>query len=42
MTIAGTLNIAKEALLTHMSAITVAGHNIANVNTLVIPGRFWA
>ncbi len=33
MTIASTLNIAKEALLTHMSAITVAGHNIANVNT---------
>lgn len=33
MTIAGTLNIAKEALLTHMSAITVAGHNVANVNT---------
>lgn len=33
MTIAGTLNIAKEALMTHMSAITVAGHNIANVNT---------
>lgn len=33
MTIAGTLNIAKEGLLTHMSAITVAGHNIANVNT---------
>lgn len=33
MSIAGTLNIAKEALLTHMSAITVTGHNIANVNT---------
>ncbi|MDP2105340.1 MAG: flagellar basal body protein, partial [Desulfobulbaceae bacterium] len=33
MTIAGTLNIAKEALLTHQAAITVAGHNVANVNT---------
>lgn len=27
------LNLAKEALLTHQSAIAVAGHNIANVNT---------
>jgi len=33
MTIAGTLNIAKEALLTHQAAITVSGHNVANVNT---------
>ncbi len=33
MSIAATLNIAKEALLTHMSAISVTGHNIANVNT---------
>jgi flagellar hook-associated protein FlgK len=33
MSIASTLNIAKEALLTHQSAISVAGHNIANVNT---------
>lgn len=33
MTIAGTLNLAKEALLTHQAAITVAGHNVANVNT---------
>lgn len=27
------LSIAKEALMTHQSAISVAGHNIANVNT---------
>ena len=27
------LNLAKEALLTHQSAIAVTGHNIANVNT---------
>ncbi len=33
MSIASTLNIAKEALLTHQSSISVAGHNIANVNT---------
>ena len=33
MTIASTLNIAKEALLTQQTAITVTGHNIANVNT---------
>ena len=33
MTIASTLNIAKEALLTHQAAISVTGHNISNVNT---------
>ncbi len=33
MSIASTLNVAKEALLTHQAAISVTGHNIANVNT---------
>ncbi len=31
--IGSVLNIAKEALLTHQSSISVAGHNIANVDT---------
>ncbi len=31
--ISSVLNIAKEALLTHQASISVAGHNIANVDT---------